>query len=143
MAESFDIESLDLDARGVARRDGKVVFVEGALPGERVLARVVRRKSSYEVAKLEQVLKPSSQRVVPPCPNFGVCGGCAMQHLDPAAQVAIKQRALEDSLWHIGKVRPERVLPPMHGPAWGYRYRARFSVRLVTKKGGEIGRAHV
>lgn len=138
MAESFDIESLDLEARGVARRDGKVVFVEGALPGERVLARVTRRRSSYDLAQLERVVRPSSQRTTPPCPNFGVCGGCAMQHLDPAAQVAVKQRALEDSLWHIGKVRPERILPALHGPTWGYRHRARLSVRLVQKKGGVL-----
>lgn len=138
MAELFDIESLDLEARGVARRGGKVIFVEGALPGERVLARVTRRKASFEVAQLEHVVRASSQRVEPRCPNFGVCGGCAMQHLDAAAQVAIKQRALEDSLWHIGKVRPERVLPALHGPTWGYRHRARLSVRLVPKKGGVL-----
>lgn len=138
MSELLDIESLDLEAHGVAHHDGKVVFVEGALPGERVLARIVRRKPSFDVATVERVIKPSAQRVVPPCPNFGVCGGCAMQHLDASAQVAIKQRALEDTLWHIGKVKPQRVLAPMHGPTWGYRYRARFSVRLVSKKGGVL-----
>lgn len=138
MSEVLDIESLDLEARGVARRDGKVVFVEGALPGERVVARIARRKSSFDTAKLEQVLKSSSQRVTPACPNFGVCGGCAMQHLEPSAQVAIKQRVLEDALWHIGKVTPGQVLAPMHGPTWGYRYRARLSVRLVNKKGGVL-----
>lgn len=134
----LDIQSLDLEARGVARHDGKVVFVEGALSGERVSARVARRKPSFDTARTETILKASSQRVVPRCPNFGVCGGCAMQHLDPAAQVAVKQRALEDALKHIGKVQPERVLPPMHGPTWGYRYRARLSVRLVHKKGGVL-----
>ncbi|HEY9278695.1 MAG TPA: 23S rRNA (uracil(1939)-C(5))-methyltransferase RlmD, partial [Eoetvoesiella sp.] len=138
MSEVFDIESLDLEARGVARRDGKVVFVEGALPGERVTARVARRKPSFDTARLETVLKPSSQRVIPACPNFGVCGGCAMQHLEPSAQVAIKQRVLEDALGHIGKVAPAQILPPLHGPAWGYRYRARLSVRLVNKKGGVL-----
>lgn len=138
MSEVLDIESLDLEARGVARRDGKVVFVEGALPGERVVARIARRKSSFDTAKLDQVLKSSSQRVVPACPNFGICGGCAMQHLEPSAQVAIKQRVLEDALWHIGKVTPGQVLAPMHGPTWGYRYRARLSVRLVNKKGGVL-----
>jgi 23S rRNA (uracil1939-C5)-methyltransferase len=138
MSELFDIESLDLEAHGVAHREGKVVFVEGGLPGERVLARVVRRKPSFDVARAERVVKSSSQRVQPACPNFGVCGGCAMQHLHPAAQVAVKQRALEDTLAHIGRVKPRRVLAPMHGPAWGYRYRARFSVRLVSKKGGVL-----
>jgi SAM-dependent methyltransferases related to tRNA (uracil-5-)-methyltransferase len=138
MVDVLDIESLDLEARGVARRDGKVVFVEGALPGERVSVQVVRRKPSYEIARVDQVLRASSQRVTPRCPHFGVCGGCAMQHLDPAAQVAVKQRALEDTFWHVGKLRPARILPPMHGPAWGYRYRARLSVRVVPKKGGVL-----
>ncbi|MDS1141443.1 23S rRNA (uracil(1939)-C(5))-methyltransferase RlmD [Pusillimonas sp. SM2304] len=137
-SEVLEIESLDLEARGVARRDGKVVFVEGALPGERVLAGIARRKPSFDTARVERILKPSSQRVQPPCPYFGVCGGCAMQHLDPAAQVAVKQRVLEDALGHIGKVQPGRVLPPLHGPAFGYRYRARLSVRLVRKKGGVL-----
>jgi 23S rRNA (uracil1939-C5)-methyltransferase len=138
MPEVLNIESLDLEARGIARREGKVVFVEGALPGERVEATIVRRKPSYEIARVDAVLKPSSQRVVPRCPHFGVCGGCAMQHLEPAAQVAIKQRALEDTFWHIGKLKPARMLAPMHGPAWGYRYRARLSVRVVPKKGGVL-----
>ncbi len=132
--EVFDIESLDLEARGVARRDGKVVFVEGALPGERIVARIAKRKASFDTARLEKVIKPSSQRITPGCPHFGMCGGCAMQHLDASAQVAIKQRVLEDTLWHIGRVRPGVVLPPMHGPTWGYRYRARLSVRAVRKK---------
>ncbi|TAL78145.1 MAG: 23S rRNA (uracil(1939)-C(5))-methyltransferase RlmD [Burkholderiaceae bacterium] len=138
MPEVFDVDSLDLEARGVARRDGKVVFIEGALPGEVVRARVIRSKSSFDVARVEQVLAPSSQRVVPRCLYFGVCGGCSMQHLDPAAQVAVKQRVLEDALWHIGKVTPACILPPLHGPSWGYRHRARLSVRFVGKKGGAL-----
>ncbi|WP_454690010.1 23S rRNA (uracil(1939)-C(5))-methyltransferase RlmD [Achromobacter aloeverae] len=138
MAEVLDIESLDLEARGIARRDGKVVFVEGALPGEQVTVETVRRKPSYEIARTVDVLRPSSQRVAPRCPHFGVCGGCAMQHLEPSAQVAIKQRSLEDTFWHVGKLRPARVLPPLHGPTWGYRFRARLSVRLVLKKGGVL-----
>ncbi|NYT60881.1 23S rRNA (uracil(1939)-C(5))-methyltransferase RlmD [Alcaligenaceae bacterium] len=133
--EVLDIESLDLEARGVARREGKVVFVEGALPGEKVRARIVRSKPSFDTARIEKIIKSSSQRVEPGCPHFGMCGGCAMQHLDAAAQVAIKQRVLEDSLWHIGKVRPATIMPPLHGPTWGYRYRARLSVRAVRKKG--------
>jgi 23S rRNA (uracil1939-C5)-methyltransferase len=135
---SVHIESLDLEGRGIARREGKVVFVEGALPGERVTLKVLRRKPSYEIAEVETVLRPSSQRVTPRCPHFGTCGGCAMQHIDSSAQVAIKQRVLEDTLWHIGRIRPQRVLPPIHGPSWGYRYRARLSVRVVVKKGGVL-----
>ena len=133
-ADILEVQSLDLEARGIARREGKVVFIEGALPTERVTARTFRQKPSYEVARVEVIHRESSQRVVPRCAHFEVCGGCLMQHLEPTAQVAIKQRALEDSLSHIGSVRPERVLPPLHGPSWGYRFRARFSVRWVAKK---------
>ena len=135
---SVAIASVDLEGRGIARRQGKVVFVDGALPGERVTLKVTRRKPSYELAEVEHVVQASSQRVTPRCAHFGVCGGCAIQHADPAAQVAIKQRVLEDTLWHIGKLVPQCVLPPIHGPAWGYRYRARLSVRVVVKKGGVL-----
>lgn len=139
-SEWLQVESLDLEAQGVARRaDGKVVFIEGALPGERVQAQVSRRKNNWEQGTLTALQNESSQRVRPRCPHFGLhagaCGGCKMQHLDAGAQVAIKQRVLEDNLWHLGKVKPERVLRPIEGPTWGYRYRARFSVRHVAKKG--------
>jgi 23S rRNA (uracil1939-C5)-methyltransferase len=139
-SEWLQVESLDLEAQGVARRvDGKVVFIEGALPGERVQVQVSRRKNNWEQGTLTALQNESSQRVRPRCPHFGLhagaCGGCKMQHLDAGAQVAIKQRVLEDNLWHLGKVKPERVLRPIEGPTWGYRYRARFSVRHVAKKG--------
>lgn len=134
----FKVESMDHEARGVARRDGKTVFVEGALPGEQVEASIYRRHPNYERARLERVIRPSSQRVEPVCPHFGTCGGCSMQHLDFVAQVAIKGRILEDTLWHIGRVRAERVLPPILGPAWAYRTRARLTVRQVAKKGGVL-----
>ena len=133
--EWLRIESLDLEAQGVAHNaEGKVVFVEDALPGEEVRVSVRRRKNNWEQAALVALRRESSQRVVPRCRHFGVCGGCAMQHLHVSAQVATKQRALEDALWHLGKVRPERVLRPIEGPAWGYRQRARLSVRYVAKK---------
>jgi 23S rRNA (uracil1939-C5)-methyltransferase len=140
----IDIESLDMEARGVGHlknedgSPGKVIFVEGALPGERVSFQSFRRKAKWEAATLVDVKRESALRVRPKCVNFGVCGGCAMQHLDPAAQVAAKQRVLEDNLRHIGKVRPEVMLRPIYGPDWGYRYRARLSVRNVPKKGGVL-----
>lgn len=134
----LDVESLDLDANGVARHEGKVVFVRGALPGERVEARLVRRKPKFDVAQTIEVLRPGSARVSPRCPHFGVCGGCSMQHVDAGAQMAIKQRALEDQLRHLGKVRPQTWLAPISGPAWRYRHRARLSVRDVPKKGGVL-----
>ena len=136
----LQVESLDLEGQGVAHRpDGKVVFIEGALPGERVQVSVSRRKNQWEQGTLSALQRESSQRVTPRCPHFGLhaqaCGGCKMQHLQPAAQVAVKQRVLEDNLRHLAKVVPEQVLRPIQGPAWGYRLRARLSVRYVAKKG--------
>lgn len=138
MSYLLEIESLDLEGRGVAHHDGKVVFVDGALPGELVRAQITRQKSSYDRAKLNEVVRASAQRVAPPCPNFDMCGGCIMQHLQPAAQVAVKQRVLEDAFHHLAKVKPKQILAPMHGPYFGYRYRARFSCRFVQKKGGML-----
>jgi 23S rRNA (uracil1939-C5)-methyltransferase len=134
--EWLQVESLDLEGQGVAHdAEGKVVFIEGALPGEQVQVEVHRRKNNWEQASMTALRRESSQRVAPRCRHFGVCGGCKMQHFDIGAQIATKQRALEDGLWHLGKVRPERVLRAIAGPAWGYRYRARLSVRYVQKKG--------
>ncbi|RZL92924.1 MAG: 23S rRNA (uracil(1939)-C(5))-methyltransferase RlmD [Variovorax sp.] len=138
--EWLHVESLDLDAQGVAHKaDGMVVFIEGALPFEEVQLKVHRKKNNWEQGTVTAIRRESSQRVRPGCPHFGLhagaCGGCKMQHLDAAAQVAVKQRALEDNLWHLGKVRPENVLRPLEGPAWHYRYRARLSMRYVAKKG--------
>ncbi len=132
------IESLDQEGRGVARREGKAIFVEGALPGELVETTTLKRKPNYEIARADRILRANAARVVPRCPHFGVCGGCSMQHFDAAAQVAAKQRTLEDTLWHIGRVRAALLLPPIHGPAWGYRHRARLTVRHVAKKGGVL-----
>lgn len=132
------IESLDNEGRGIAHVDGKVIFIEGALPGELVEFSSYRRKPSYEQATVTKVLRASSQRVVPACPHFGVCGGCALQHLNIAAQTAAKQRVVEDALWHIGRLKPEQIYPPIAGSAWGYRHRARFSARWVAKKGGAL-----
>lgn len=129
------IESLDQEGRGVGRIEGKVIFIDGALPGEKVTYRTTRSKASYEVGKLDQILKASPMRTQPQCPHFGVCGGCALQHMDIAAQVAAKQRMLEDDLWHISKVKPETMLPPIYGPAWGYRHKARLRARFVPMKG--------
>lgn len=140
----IEIESLDMEGRGVGHLQnedgtpGKVVFVEGALPGERVEFQSFRKKPKWEAATLKAVHRESALRVQPKCRYFGICGGCAMQHVEPAAQVAIKQRVLEDNLKHLAKLKPEAVLRPIYGPSWGYRYRARISVRNVVKKGGVL-----
>lgn len=136
----IDITSLDMDARGVGHlhnedgTPGKVIFVEGALPGERVSFVSFKKKKNWEAARMTALQRASSMRVEPACQHFDNCGGCSMQHLEPSAQVAMKQRVLEDNLWHISKVRSENIMRPMYGPTWGYRYRARLSVRHVAKK---------
>ncbi len=129
------IESLSHEGRGVARIDGKVVFVDGALPGERVVATRVKRRRSHDEARTEAVIEASPDRVEPRCPHFGVCGGCVLQHLDPDRQRAYKQGWLLDNLERIGGVVPDRVLPPIAGPAWHYRRRARLGARDVPGKG--------
>ncbi len=132
------IESLDHEGRGVAHVDGKTIFIEGALPYETVSYSSFRKKPSYESAVAVDIIKDSYMRATPACPHFGVCGGCSMQHVEFSAQVAIKQRVLEDNLSRLGKVRPQVVMTPIAGPAWGYRHRARLSARLVEKKGGVL-----
>jgi len=132
------IESLDHEGRGVAHCDGKAIFIEGALPRERVEYSSYRKRPSYEQATLSRVIKASAQRTTPKCPHFGVCGGCSMQHVEATAQVAAKQRVMEDALWHLARLRPDALLPAIHGPAWGYRDRSRIGVRLVPKKGGVL-----
>jgi len=130
------IDSLSHDGRGVARIDGKATFVHGALPGELVRLRVRKSHRNFDEADTEAVLEPSAERVEPGCERFGVCGGCSLQHLAPAAQIAAKQQALLDALHHIGQVEPAQVYPPIVGPVpWGYRRKARLGAKYVAKKG--------
>lgn len=109
---TVDVERLDQEGRGIAHLDGKVVFIQGALPGERVTYERLRSKSSFDIGRTSAVLTQSWARVAPRCPKFGFgpgsCGGCTMQHIEPNAQVAFKERILMDTLWHIGKVKPEK-----------------------------------
>jgi 23S rRNA (uracil1939-C5)-methyltransferase len=133
--QEADVVDLSHDGRGVARVNGKAVFIEGALPGERVRFRVLKRRRSMDEAGLVDVLVASPDRVVPRCAHFGVCGGCSLQHLSGEAQLAAKQRQLLEDLERIGKVQPQQVLPPLRGPQWGYRRRARLGVKFVHKKG--------
>lgn len=133
------IHSLDNEGRGITRSaEGKAVFVEGALPGEEVDYTVVRKKKTYEQAEIRQIVRPSAQRVTPRCAFFEKCGGCSMQHLDSNAQAAVKQRVLENALWHIARLKPGIIYPAIVGAPWGYRYRARIGVRYVPSKGGVL-----
>lgn len=132
------IESIDHEGVGVAHVDGKVTFIDGGVTGERVLFARRRSRGNFDLGTVTQVLRESSQRVTPRCRFYGTCGGCAMQHIDAFAQVAAKQRVLEDNLARLGKVKPEQMLPPVLGPSWRYRNRARLSVHYVVKKGGVL-----
>ncbi len=141
--ETGTVADLTHEAEGVVRAgesdaSGKTVFVAGALPGERITFRRRSFHKSHDEAELVEVLEASPQRVTPRCAHFGVCGGCALQHLDPAAQIAAKQKELEQNLLRIGNVTPETWLPPLLGPHWNYRRRARLSSRYVTKKGRSL-----
>lgn len=133
-----DIIDLDQDGRGVARVGGKVTFIRGALPGERVRYRLYRQGKQADEGVLTAVEQASAERVEPRCRHFGVCGGCSLQHLSSAGQVAFKQKQLLDALTRIGKVEPGTVAPPVTGDTWGYRRRARLSVKHVAKKGGVL-----
>ena len=147
VTEPVRVEALDLDAQGIARlapneeeliqgQSGKVIFIQGALPTEVVTYTVTSDKARFSKAKVRQILKPAVFRAEPKCAAFGVCGGCTMQHLDIRAQVAMKQRVLEDDLQHIAKTKPQEILRPMGGPTWEYRHRARLSaVNRSIKKG--------
>ena len=129
-----DIEDLSHDGRGVGRIAGKAVFVSGALAGERVRLKFSGKHRHYDEAIVEEVLRPSPDRVVPLCAHFGVCGGCALQHLAPAAQIAAKQKVLVENLERIGKVKPKTLLPALTDSPWAYRRKARLGVKFVDKK---------
>lgn len=130
-----EITGLSHEGKGVAHIEGKAVFVSGALAGERVRLRHTSRRRHYDEAVVEEILRASPDRVEPRCAHFGVCAGCVLQHLRPAAQIAAKQRELLETLERIGKVRPQTVLPPLCDVSWGYRRKARLSVKYVDKKG--------
>ncbi len=130
------IESLSAEGRGVAHVDGKTLFLHGGLPGEQVRFRYTRRQKRHDEGIVTEVIEASPDRVEPKCGHFGVCGGCGLQHMASTAQLMAKQQALLDTLMHIGKVEPERVLAPLsNATTWGYRTKARLGVKYVAKKG--------
>ncbi|MCR4300487.1 MAG: 23S rRNA (uracil(1939)-C(5))-methyltransferase RlmD [Sulfuricaulis sp.] len=132
------VTSFTHDGSGVARLDGKAVFIEGALPDETVRFRYLQRRKRYDTAELVEILEPSPNRVTPPCPHYGACGGCDLQHLRPDFQLQVKQQILAEQLERLGKVQPESWLAPITGPAFGYRRRARLGVRLIPSAGGVV-----
>ncbi len=128
------IETLSHDGRGIARIDGKTVFVDGALAGETVNFLYTKKKKTYDEAKTVEVISASDDRVEAKCQHFGVCGGCSLMHMAPEAQLNLKQNTLKEHLTHFGNLEPESWLAPMTGPLFGYRRKARLGVRYVTKK---------
>lgn len=130
------ITSLDYESRGVAKLNGKTIFVNNALPQEIAQIRITQDKAHFAEAQVEQIVQPSPYRRAPACPHYGDCGGCAMQHVEFTAQVAMKQRVFEEQLQRIGKVQPESLLPPVYGTPWHYRSRTRLAVH--TSANGKI-----
>jgi 23S rRNA (uracil1939-C5)-methyltransferase len=129
------IESFAHDLRGVTHVNGKAVFVDGALPGEEVEFVYTDIRRDYAEGRVERVVTASPDRIEPRCPHFGLCGGCSLQHLDEARQINIKQELLLEQFRRIGKVEPKAIWPPLTGPHWGYRHKARLGVKWVAKKG--------
>jgi 23S rRNA (uracil1939-C5)-methyltransferase len=129
------ITDLSHDGRGVARVDGKAVFVSGALLDEHVLLRLRKRHRHFDEADVVELITRSPHRVEPRCRHFGECSGCSLQHLDAPLQIATKQRVLTENFERIGKVTPQAWLPPLTDQSWGYRRKGRLSVRNVVKKG--------
>jgi len=128
------IDSLSHDGQGVAHINGKATFVEGALPGEEVLFVYREQRNRYDVGEAVEIITASPERVTPRCPHFGVCGGCSLQHIAPAAQIRMKEGILLENLRRLADVEPVEVMPALIGPYWGYRRRARLGAKYVEKK---------
>lgn len=133
------IHSIDYEARGVAKQDGKTLFIHNALPLEHVQFRITQDKNTFAEAETTAILQPSPYRREPRCAYYGECGGCALQHADFSAQVAYKQRIFEEQLQRIGKVFPEQLLPALYGAEWGYRSRTRLSVAVNAQGVVQLG----
>ncbi len=129
------IESLAHDGRGVTHIDGKVVFIDEALPGEQLDFIYTDIRRDYAEGKVEQLITHSDDRVAAKCPHYGICGGCSFQHVESSAQIKIKQSLLQEQFSRIGKVDIPELWQPLTGPHWGYRQKARMGVKYVPKKG--------
>lgn len=132
--ESIQIEELSHDGRGIGRIDGKTIFIEGALPNERVSAEIFKKHSRYEEGKVTAIIEPAPIRIEPKCPHFQYCGGCVLQHINHDAQIHHKTKVLKDHLEHFGQIEPKTWLPPVTGQIWNYRHKARLTAKFVTKK---------
>jgi len=132
--EVAGVAALTHEGEGVVRA-GKTVFVAGALPGERIRFRRTRRHRQHDDGELLEVIESAATRATPKCKHFGTCGGCALQHLAPEAQIEAKHAELRDNFERLARVSPREWLPPLRGPVWSYRRRARLGAKYVIKKG--------
>lgn len=132
------VNSLSHEGRGIANCQGKITFIDGALPGERVTFQLTNRRKNLDEGKLVEVLEASEERIDAKCRHYSVCGGCSMQHLDSDKQIQHKQSVLLEQFKHIGGVETEEVLPPLRSDVWGYRRKARLGVKYVPNKGGVL-----
>lgn len=133
--EPASIETLSHDGRGIARRDGKTTFIDNALPGEEVMFKFTYMRRKFDEGKAVEIVTASPDRVTPPCEHSTLCGGCSLQHMSPAVQVARKEAVLREQLQHFGGLEPEEWLAPLTGPVTGYRSKARLGVKYVEAKG--------
>jgi 23S rRNA (uracil1939-C5)-methyltransferase len=134
LSNTLRITSIDNEGRGIGHLNEKIIFVDNALIGETVCFKVLKKKKNILFARSEEILNESTQRVKPICSVYGICGGCSMQHFEMSTQLAYKQKSFEETLQHVGKVRPETILSPISGPLHSYRHKARFRVKFVKKK---------
>ncbi|MDN5850351.1 MAG: 23S rRNA (uracil(1939)-C(5))-methyltransferase RlmD [Nitrococcus sp.] len=134
----IEVSALSHEGRGIAHVQGKATFVQGALPGERVRLRYTKRHRQWDEGRLLEVLRPAPERIEPGCFHFGICGGCALQHMSPQQQLAFKESVVQEKLRHIGGVEPSSWLAPLTSPAWGYRRKARLAVKYVAGKNDRV-----
>lgn len=132
--QTTTIESISHDGRGISHINGKTIFIENALPNEKVNFIYTKRHNNYDEGKALTIIEQSCERATPKCPHFGECGGCSLQHLTHNLQIKLKQQTLLEQLKHFGNVIPQNLLPPITGPIWHYRNKARLSVKYVQKK---------
>lgn len=136
----LELDRLSHDGRGIGRWQGRTVFVDGGLPGERVIARVLKARSKLIETRVDKVLQASAERVEPACRHADLCGGCSLQHMPHGTQLQVKQQALAQQLQHFAGIEPEQWMPPLLGPAYAYRQRSRLALRWDRRQGRlEVG----
>jgi len=128
------IESISHEGRGIARIEGKTVFIDGALPNEEVMFVYTSQRAKFAEGRAIEIIKPSTERVEPVCPHFLLCGGCSLQHMSPEAQRVHKQSVLVDQFKHLAELDIPQLIKPLTTTTTGYRRKARLGVRFVVKK---------